>query len=223
MDDPRELPAYSISEAARYLILPTATIRYWSVGRKNHAPLIKVPEHSPTLLSFLNLVELHVLAAIQRKHKVKMSHVRKALEYLMVSKPQLINKRHPLISRTPETDGLDLFIEQYGQLVNISRKGQTAMRDAVNAALHRIERDLDGVPTKFYPFTRTMTDDAPAMIVIDSRLSAGRPVIADTGLATQIIAERYKAGESIDDLAQDYEREHAEIEEAVRCELQAAA
>ena len=61
------------------------------------------------------------------------------------------------------------------------------------------------------------------MIVIDPRLSAGRPVIAGTGLATELIAERYKAGESITVLARDYGRENSEIEEAVRCELKAAA
>ena len=29
----RELPTYTISEAAHYLSVPAATIRYWSVGR----------------------------------------------------------------------------------------------------------------------------------------------------------------------------------------------
>ena len=47
-------------------------------------------------------------------------------------------------------------------------------------------------------------------------------MIAGTGLATEVIAERYKAGESIEELARDYERKAEEIEEAVRCELQAA-
>ena len=223
MNDPRELPAYTISEAAHYLTVPAATIRYWSVGREGYAPLIEVPENNPTLLSFLNLVELHVLAAIRRKHYVKMPSIRRAIEYLEEHTEQAIDKRHLLISRELETDGLDLFIEQFGQLINISRAGQIAMRKIISAALRRIERDLEGVPIKLYPFTRTAINDAPAMIVIDPALSAGRPVIAGTGLATQLIAERYKAGESVTQLAHDYEREHAEIEEAIRCELKDAA
>lgn len=60
-------------------------------------------------------------------------------------------------------------------------------------------------------------------MVIDPALSAGRPVITGTGLATEVIAERFKAGESVSDLAKDYERKEAEIEEAIRCELKAAA
>ena len=81
-NDPRELPAYTISEAAHYLAVPAATIRYWSVGRDDYAPLIEVPAHVPTLLSFLNLTELHVLAAIRRKHEVKMPSIRRAIQYL---------------------------------------------------------------------------------------------------------------------------------------------
>ena len=78
-------------------------------------------------------------------------------------------------------------------------------------------------PIKLYPFTRSNIDNAPTIVVIDPALSAGRPVIAGTGLATEVIAERYKAGEAVGELAKDYERREAEIEEAIRCELKAAA
>lgn len=222
-DDPREFPAYTISEAAHYLSVPAATIRYWSVGRGDYAPLIEAPKHVPTLLSFLNLTELHVLAAIRREHEVKMPSVRRAIQYLADHAREAADKRHPLISRDLETNGLDLFIDQYGQLINISQAGQTAMRDIISAALRRIDRDAAGVPIKLYPFTRAAMAETPTMVVIDPTISAGRPVIAGTGLATLLIAERYKAGESISDLAHDYERGNEEIEEAIRCELQAAA
>lgn len=222
--DPRVLPAYTILEAAHYLAVPPATVRYWAVGRDRYAPLISTPKHSPVLLSFLNLAELHILASIRRVHAVKMPSIRKAIRFLKKRAQRSIDRRHPLLSRDLETDGVDLFIEEYESLINISRSGQTAMRKIIGAALRRIERDPEGIPVRLYPFTRA--DDitnAPAMIVIDPNLSAGRPVIAGTGLAVQLIAERYKAGESINDLAQDYERSHEEIEEAVRCELPAAA
>ena len=221
--DPRQLPCYPISEVARYLEVPVATIRYWSIGRGSYEPLIAVPSRAPTLLSFLNLIELHVLAAIRRKHGVKMQSVRKAIQYLADRSGCELEARHPLISRELETDGLDLFIDEYGRLINISQEGQTVIREVVRAALRRIERGPEGMPVKLYPFTRKAIEDAPAMIVIDPRLSAGRPVIAGTGLATQVIAERYKAGESVRELAYDYGRERAEIEEAIRCEVPLAA
>ena len=220
--DPRELPAYTISEAAHYLGLPAATVRFWSVGRGEYAPLIDVPNRFPTLISFLNLVELHILSAVRRRHKVKMGSIRVAIQYLRKLANNPTDERHPLLGRQLETDGLALFIEHYGQLINISRAGQAAMREVISAALHRIDRDPSGLPIKLYPFTREDLVDAPQMVVIDPRLSAGRPVIAGTGVATEIIAERYKLGESIRELADDYERPNEEIEEAIRCELQAA-
>ena len=222
--DPRECPAYTIAEAAHYLNLPPATIRWWVVGRGEYPPVITVPQQAPiVLLSFLNLTELHVLATIRRRHDVSMPKVRRAIEYLKQHTRHVSSRRYPLISADLETDGLDLFLDHYGQLVNISREGQVAMRDLMKAALHRIHRDRDGVPIKLYPFTRSSIADAPSLVVIDPRISAGRPVIVGTGLATNVLAERYKAGESVRELARDYEREEGEIEEAIRCELRTAA
>jgi uncharacterized protein (DUF433 family) len=59
----------------------------------------------------------------------------------------------------------------------------------------------------------------PKWVVIDPQVQFGRPVLAGTGIPTFVIAERYEAGESISDLARDYDRPEKEIEEAIRCEL----
>ncbi len=56
--------------------------------------------------------------------------------------------------------------------------------------------------------------------MIDPEVQFGRPVLAGTGIPTLVIANRYKAGESITDLARDYDRPEAEIEEAIRYELE---
>ncbi len=58
--------------------------------------------------------------------------------------------------------------------------------------------------------------------MIDPRVQYGRPVLAGSGIPTAVIAERYKAGESIDALAADYGRDTGDIEEAIRCELRLA-
>lgn len=221
--DHRSQPAYSIAEVSHYLSVPPGTIRYWSTGQGSYAPLIEVPARDPVLLSFLNVVELHVLSAIRRKHTISMPKVRAAIEYLQEHSSNDHDRIHPLIAKQLETDGLDLFVDHYGQLVNISRAGQTAIRDVMQSALKRIERDTRGIPIRLFPFTRNQLNNSPALVVMDPRISAGRPVITGTGLATEIIAERYKAGDSIRDLAKDYDRKPSEIEEAIRCELKTAA
>ena len=60
----------------------------------------------------------------------------------------------------------------------------------------------------------------PRVIAIDPCLSFGRPVVARIGVPTNIIADRFDSGESIDDLADDYGAEPVEIQEAIRCEFQ---
>ena len=118
---------------------------------------------------------------------------------------------------------MDLFISKFSQLINISQEGQLAMHEILQAHLQRIERDLHGLPIRLYPFTRkrdlAKPLEEPRAVVIDPHVSFGRPVLAGTGIPTAVIAERYKAGESVDDLADDYGRKRLEIEEAIRCEL----
>lgn len=97
------------------------------------------------------------------------------------------------------------------------------MREIISGALTRIHRDPTGIPIKLFPFTRSAIMGTPTKVIIDPTISAGRPVIAGTGLTAELIAERYKAGESISALAQDYERTEDDIEEAIRCESQIVA
>jgi len=104
-------------------------------------------------------------------------------------------------------------------LINLSQAGQVEMRDLVKAYLRRIERDLKGLPIKLYPFTRKRDPDEPRAIVIDPFVSFGRPVLSGTGIATAVVAERFKAGEPLESLAEDYGRSLLEIQEAIRCEL----
>jgi len=226
--DPRDLPAYTVSEAAHYLYVPVATLRSWVMGRtypvsageRYFEPLITVPEGKPRLLSFTNLVEAHVLAAIRRKHGVTLPNIRAAIDHLRSQ----YGIEHPLADARFKTDGLSLFIETLGQLVNVSMRGQTAIREIMEAHLERVEHDDQGLAARLFPFTRygATRVEQPRTVMIDPRIAFGRPVLTGTGIPTAVLADRYKAGESMQDLAADYECERNLIEEAIRCELAAA-
>lgn len=226
--DAREVPSYGVMEAAHYLRIPRTTLRDWvsgryyrsNVGVRFSKSIIQVPDPSSKLLSFMNLVEIHVLDAIRRQHDIPLEKVRTAMNYLSKQFPS----RHPLADQEFETDGLNLFIKKFSQLINISQEGQLAIQEVLHAHLYRIERDLKGIPVRLYPFTRKRDlQEEPRVVVIDPHISFGRPVLAGTGIPTAVIAERYKAGESVDDLADDYGRRRLEIEEAIRCELSVEA
>jgi uncharacterized protein (DUF433 family) len=218
--DPRDLPAYSIREAAHLLRLPVATLKSWVSGRryttksgaKFFKPVIELPNREKPVLSFFNLVEAHVLSAFRRDHDIKLSRIRAALQYVQ----KQFDWRHPLIDQRFETDGATLFVEKLGSLVDASAGGQIVM-ETIRPYFQRLEFKNDTV-VRFYPFTRGRVDDSPKWILIDPRISFGRPSLTRSRVPVAIIAERFDAGESIEDLAADYGCERLEIEEGLRCQ-----
>ena len=225
--DPRFMPAYSLPEAAHYLALPSATLRSWVLGRdypvgaakRTSAPLIALPDKEQAYLSFVNLVEAHVLRAIRKTHRLSMQKVRTALRVLGKIAPS----EHPLAHESFSTNGADLFVEKYGHLINLSRGGQLALREALEAYLTRIVRDQKGLAIQLFPFVHSDSANEPRLVSVDPRVSFGRPVVAGTGIATAVVAGRFNAGDSLDDIASDYDVAPNLIEAAVVYESREAA
>lgn len=230
--DPRERPAYTLREAAGYARVPLATATGWVRGRRARSttrrraarPVIVPASKTPTLLSFINLVELFVLADLRKTHGVPLQRVRPALGYV----ERTLGIERPLAHARFKTDGLDLFVEHLttgpsGALVNASAGGQVTVREALEARLARVEWDRSGVAARLFPLVRSDAAAQPRSIVLDPLRGFGRPVIAKTGIRASIVAERYRAGESASELAIDYGLEVEQIEDAVRCEIATAA
>lgn len=222
--DPRELPAYSVPEAAHYLQLPASTLAGWVAGMSRRGggraePVILLPSGKRRLLSFLNLAEAHVLAAIRREHDVSLQRVRRALRFVS----REIGMRRPLIDARFRTDGVDLLVEHYGKLINASGEGQVAIKQAIENSLTRIDWDERGLAARLFPFVRGWGADAPRVVMIDPRRAYGRPVIVGTGIPTAVLYERWRAGDDIEVLAADYKVGSGLLQDALRCEFGAAA
>ncbi len=232
--DPREIPLYGFADTARYLKLHVNTLRSWIYGRTYYAenekrkslPVIQLPDKNKPLLSFINLVEIHVLSAITRVHKVQFKKVRLALEYL----EEKSKSAHPLADTEFWTDEFDLFVEKSGDLICASRDGQMVMQAVIEQYLLRVDRDIDLSAFRIYPFSKeilfsslkekpkSILEKAPKNISIDPLVAFGRPTIAGTGVATNVIAGKFKAGEKIENLAKDYEITATQVREAVEYE-----
>jgi uncharacterized protein (DUF433 family) len=224
IDRIRCTPAYSFAEAAHYLKLPYSTLLSWFKGqacKHNDEPrrsqsVIRMDGKPGQGPSFLNLVEAHILAAITREHRIPLQKVRRTLEHV----ERQLGLERPLISARFETDGVDLLVRELEKLVNVSQEGQLEIEPVVRTFLKRIKRDPAGVPIKLYPFTRkAVSDQEPEPVEIDPRIAFGRPVLAGRGVPTAVLADRFKAGDPLADLAQDYDTSTQVIEEAIRCEL----
>jgi uncharacterized protein (DUF433 family) len=214
---PEELPAYAIKRAAQIVRLSPSTLRLWTIGPD--ARLIEPASFEPPLLSFSNLIEAFVLASMRRVHGISMQRVRKALRFV----GKELRYERPLLHARFQTDGVSLFTEHAGHLLNVSKAGQAALRHVLDASLRRIDWEKN-FAARLYPWVRAeVSPDQPRTIVVDPRRGFGQPVIAGTGIEARIVAQRHRAGESITHLAKDYGVDFDHIEDAIRCETREAA
>lgn len=213
------MPAYTLAEAARYLRLSSATVRSWFVGRSypttsgvsQFAPPLKPARKKPPTLSFSNLIEAHVLRALRTEHGIPLHAVRQALAFA----ERRLGIDQLLLREELRAAGGQLFLDRYGELVNLSASGQLAMRRVFEAHLRRVEWGPLQFPVRLYPFLLSEEPSDARPIVIDPQIAFGRPVISDGFVSTASIVERLDAGESIDELAADYRISTEAIEHAV--------
>jgi len=214
-DDLRYKPLYSIAEVGRYTRVQHTTLRSWIQSRSGNL-LVPAASHTIAPLSFINLVESHVLVALRRKYHVPMRQILKAVAWLK----ETYGAGHPLAEIDLETDGREVFIRELGHPISASRKGQMGIDAILSLYLKRIERDPENLPIRFYPLTYETT---PKLIVMDPAVAFGRPVIKGTRITTPMVFERYSGGESLQDIADDYDLGISDVEEALRCEIEQRA
>jgi uncharacterized protein (DUF433 family)/DNA-binding transcriptional MerR regulator len=201
-------PAYGLPEAAQYLRLNYATLRSWtSEGGIVHPP-------ANGYVSFSNLLELHVLKAMRRTYNLPLQSIRAALKEVS----NHIRSDRPLLDANFATDGIDIFLDADQSLVNLSKRGQLAIKEVISLYLRRIERGSDGLPTRLFPFIVTESDDEPKTISISPAVSFGKSVLTGTGVSTAVIAGRFASRDSILDLATEYGVNPSSIEDAIRWE-----
>jgi uncharacterized protein (DUF433 family) len=215
----RDFAAYTLAEAARYLRLPAATLRSWVLGRQyptaegrgQFPPLIRPTSRRPPLLSFPNLIEAHVLRSLRTEHGVPVKALRSALAYA----ERELGIDRLLLRPELRAHAGKVFLDRYGELIELSASGQLAMRRLFDEHLKRIEWDAAKFPVRLYPFLSAAAPSEERPIIIDPRIAFGRPVLERKAITTSAIAERIDAGETVDDLAADYDLGPSEIEQAI--------
>lgn len=218
-------PAYRAGEAAHILALPFGTVQAWSFGHdyrhadgkpKRFKRVIEPADARQKLLSFANLCELHLLGVIRRRHRVKLPQVRQAVDYMR----ERLGDARPLLSARFRTNGVDLFVECAELLLNVSRQGQQALREDFEQALSRVEYDGRGTVVRLFPYSAPANNTAAQSraVVVDPLRSFGRPALADVYVRTEVIADRFGAGDSIEEMASDFRVSPRQIEDALRFE-----
>ncbi len=219
--DPRDIPAYSFREVALAIGVPESTVRAWCLGQSNFMSVITPPRewHEYHALSFFNLIEMQVIAELRRDHKVPMKAVRTSLEWLADNVPV----SHPLVEKELEvTPNQQVYIVHEGRRINISKGGQWPLGAVIQNLLTRVHKGRRGI-VSFYPRVSVpKSADIPeheyAPITVNPEICFGRPVIAGTGIPTDVIADRRRGGDSVKKMAEDYDLPEEKIRAALRFE-----
>ena len=212
-EDIRDRPAYTVPEAAGYLKMPAPTLRSWVLAlepsdtRRNKVwgPLIDPASENPLRLSFNNLVECYTLRALRTKHGVSIQSAVVAKE----TAKEVCDTERLFLSNQLLADAGEIFLEKYGDLTNVTKSGQLAMKAVLEELLKSTDRDELQLPKKFYPL-----DGEKRVIVIDPYVAFGRPVISRCGISTGAIVARLDADETEEEIATDYNMTLEDVRQA---------
>ena len=191
------LPAYRISDAARYSDVAPQTVTHWHHGDGQFGPAL--PGHQKRQhLSYLQLVEIAFVATF-RKLGVSLQRIRKARSYA----GQVLNAEYPFAEYKWLTEGhhamldlIDVDVDaSFGSLVVGDARGQIAWQELVGARFAQFDYEED-LALKWHVRGR----DNP--VVIDPRSSFGAPTVG--GVPTWVLRGRWNAGESVSDIEDDF-------------------
>jgi uncharacterized protein (DUF433 family) len=230
--DPRVVePLLTVRETAWNLGIPESTFRAWAHGyvRKGRARLVVGEPVVTTIrtrgreatVPFIGVAEGLVLAAFRRSG-VPLQRIRPALRRLI----EEIGLDHALASRSLYSDGAEVLYDyaathddpSVGEELTVVRSGQRVFREAVRDYLELISFGSDGWPTVLrLPVYRR------ARVIIDPHRAFGLPLFEHGGARVEDVLDRWRAGESFAELADDFGVPAEEIEDAARAAAAHAA
>lgn len=217
-------PRYSFAEAARLARVRPATSRRWIAGyswrtagggRVRKPPVAKGAPPAEGSASFADLVEV---AAIRGLLDLGLSLPR--IREMVENCRDLFQSERPLLSHRFRTDGRDAFVQPdsvAGGLVDVLRgKGATAWDEVLGPFLKTVDYEDEWVH-RWWPAGRGNE------VVVDPRFGYGLPVVAGTGVRTEIIRERVEAGDSPEQIERDFGVPRRAIGDALAFERSLAA
>lgn len=205
-EDRKDLPTYTIPEAARYLGISERTASYWFYP-KNKILTPSAYCGQIALLSFSALSEAYVLALLTKFYGFPMGHLRRIVE---TAKKQTGLKR-PLIEADLKVLFRSLVFElpKKGrgprQVIDLAHGGNLVFPEFVDQLGKRILRDRKNVPLQIYPWRLVQKNDASRPVCLDPDVVSGRLVVTGTRIPVAVLLAKRIKGKSEEDLAHAYQ------------------
>lgn len=216
--------SYTVPQAARLAGVSPATVRGWLRGSdaptRRMEPVFganRAKKGDPLVVSFLQLMEIVVVAQYRRgipgRRPLTLERLRRAHAF---ARDYWRGLEYPFASLTLKEMGghvLHAFDEANpnGAALALDMGGQWALPGFVTQALESFDfSHVDRLAERWYPAGREVP------IVLDPRIGGGRPTIQGSGITVDTVYRRFRAGQTIEFLADDYDLDQSAIEEAIR-------
>ncbi|HUK59708.1 MAG TPA: DUF433 domain-containing protein [Stellaceae bacterium] len=206
------LPAYMVSEAARYARVSSQTVADWHRAGGRKAVTLSNKEKRAAL-SYMQLIEVAVVAAF-REAGVALEQIRIAREYVH----KTLQSEHPFAEYRFKKEGKRLLLDYEqvegkagrGKYLDATQGGQLVWEQFVSPRLQEFVYEAGGVAMRWH------VAGPKSPIIIDPRISFGAPAV--DSVPTWVIKGRWEAGESIPDIAADFGIKRNDIKKALAFE-----
>lgn len=205
------LPGFRVKEAARYAGISPQTVSYWHRGREGTSATL--PGRPPrAALSWMELIEVAIVA-VMRQSGLSLQKIRRAREYAA----QHLSSEYPFADYEFKTDGQGILLELdqvepiggKDKIIICDQDGQLAWKQIIKRRFETFDYQ-DDLVVRWHPAGRN------SPILMDPRIGFGAPTVH--GTPTWAIKGRYEAGETIDDIASDFEIEEPDVRIALEFE-----
>jgi uncharacterized protein (DUF433 family) len=222
-EDPRVARAiFTLRETAAYLDVPKSTVQWWARPPAGRGSLITcfAAQGRQATVPFIGFAEAYVLSSF-RKAGVPLQRIRPAVEALAKE----IGVEHALASKRLYTDGAEVLFDygnKHGERefvdLTVVRTQQRQFSAVVKGYLKRIHYGGDG-----WADSVRLPAYAKAEVVVDPRVAFGLPLVIRGGARVEDLVDRFQAGDSVGELAEDFGVASTEVEDVIRVATRAAA
>jgi uncharacterized protein (DUF433 family) len=192
---------YTFSEAGHLAHVSPSTVRNWLFGYAGGhsgqvAPLFARRDETGAMVSFLQLIEIVVAGNFRKAEHVGFQTVRQGL-----MKTRRPNDDHIVERLRSERPGRSLQA--------LDQPLQWTLQGLVLETLEQLDFESE-LAARWYPVGKSIP------IVVDPKITSGLPTIVGRGVTVEVIHQRFKAGQRLEYIAQDFVLEPVLVEEALR-------
>ena len=216
-------PMYTFGEAARLARVSPGTVRNWllgyTAGERTVAPLLHIKTDQPAMVSFLHLVEIVMAATFRKAERISFQTVRRAYDYARDE----YGLEYPFAHLQLSAIGGHIVhhIRGNGPASTFQAMDEPHQWTLPGLVQEVIEDQLyyeQDLAARWYPAGKRVP------IVVDPQFSSGAPTIPGRGVTVGTIYRRWKDGDlSMDFIAQDFQLERDQVEQACKYAEQIAA